>query len=145
MKKWALVAIVLLFVAAYVFRRFRKRREALLLREQSRGVTFSVEDLLVGEGEQAVAGKVVHVLYVGKLLDGRVFDASRDRSAPFEFILGAGRVIAGWDKGIVGMKVGGKRRLLIPSHMAYGKRGAGGVIPPDAALDFEVELLAVTR
>ena len=107
------------------------------------------KDTLVGSGKEALSGKTVEVNYTGWLhsptakdLRGTKFDSSVGRG-PFEFALGAGRVIKGWDEGVAGMKVGGKRTLIIPSEMAYGKRGAGGVIPPDATLVFDVELLDV--
>lgn len=100
-------------------------------------------DEVVGTGEEAVAGKKVKVHYTGYLTDGTKFDSSVDRNEPFDFKLGAGQVIQGWDQGFAGMKVGGKRKLTIPSHMGYGARGAGGVIPPNATLIFDVELLGV--
>ncbi len=102
-----------------------------------------IEDLTVGSGDEAVAGKSVLVHYTGWLTNGSKFDSSKDRGEPFDFRLGAGQVIPGWDDGVTGMKVGGKRKLTIPPEMAYGSRGAGGVIPPNATLVFEVELLAV--
>src|SRR5437868_3916883 len=101
------------------------------------------EDLKVGEGEAATAGKTVSVHYTGWLTDGKKFDSSKDRGQPFEFPLGRGHVIQGWDDGFAGMKVGGKRKLTIPPEMGYGAAGAGGVIPPNATLIFEVELLGV--
>jgi FKBP-type peptidyl-prolyl cis-trans isomerase FkpA len=107
-------------------------------------------DRSVGSGDEAKAGQQVSVHYTGWLYDpskadgkGKKFDSSVDRGQPFAFPLGAGRVIAGWDKGVAGMKVGGKRTLVIPSDMGYGSRGAGGVIPPNATLMFDVELLGV--
>lgn len=96
-----------------------------------------------GTGEQAAAGKTVRVHYTGKLPDGKVFDSSYSRGEPIEFPLGAGRVIRGWDEGIALMKVGGKATLTIPPDLAYGERGAGGVIPPNATLVFDVELIEV--
>jgi FKBP-type peptidyl-prolyl cis-trans isomerase FkpA len=97
----------------------------------------------VGTGTEAQAGKTVSVHYTGWLLDGTKFDSSKDRNQPFSFPLGRGQVIKGWDEGVAGMKVGGKRTLVIPPDLGYGARGAGGVIPPNATLKFEVELLDV--
>ncbi|MCY1056691.1 MULTISPECIES: FKBP-type peptidyl-prolyl cis-trans isomerase [Nannocystis] len=103
-----------------------------------------IEDIVVGTGETAESGKQVSVHYTGWLVEGgNKFDSSLDRGRPFNFQLGAGDVIKGWDQGVVGMKVGGKRRLTIPQHLGYGRRGFSDVIPPRAALLFEVELLAV--
>lgn len=106
------------------------------------------EELNVGEGAEAVAGQKVSVHYTGWLRNddgtpGKKFDSSRDRNSAFSFPLGAGHVIRGWDEGVQGMKVGGNRRLIIPSELGYGARGAGGAIPPNATLIFDVELLAV--
>ncbi|MEW5769544.1 MAG: FKBP-type peptidyl-prolyl cis-trans isomerase [Pseudomonadota bacterium] len=102
-----------------------------------------IEDLVVGEGAEAAKGNRVSVHYTGWLTDGSKFDSSVDRNDPFDFPLGRGHVIPGWDEGVAGMKVGGKRKLTIPPHLGYGQYGAGGVIPPNATLVFEVELLAV--
>ena len=102
-----------------------------------------IEDLTVGTGATAAAGKKVTVHYTGWLTDGKKFDSSKDRKDPFAFNLGAGQVIRGWDQGVQGMQVGGKRKLTIPPDLGYGARGAGGVIPPNATLVFEVELLGV--
>ena len=102
-------------------------------------------DIVVGTGAKAVAGKPVSVHYTGWLTDGKKFDSSVDRGQPFTFPLGAGKVIKGWDEGVGGMKVGGKRQLRIPSELGYGARGAGGVIPPNATLIFDVELLDVGK
>jgi len=102
------------------------------------------EDLVVGGGAEAVAGKTVSVHYTGKLTDGTKFDSSLDRGDPFSFRLGAGQVIKGWDQGVAGMKVGGKRLLTIPPELGYGQRGFPGAIPPNSTLVFEVELLGVS-
>ncbi len=108
-----------------------------------------VEDVVAGEGDEAAAGSAVAVHYTGWLYDetqpdnkGAEFDSSLKRNRPFEFVLGQGRVIKGWDQGVAGMKIGGKRRLVIPSELGYGERGSGSVIPPNATLMFDIELLA---
>ena len=103
------------------------------------------EDLKVGTGDEAKSGDTVEVHYTGWLKDGKKFDSSLDRKEPFSFKLGAGQVIKGWDEGVAGMKVGGKRKLTIPPELGYGARGAGNVIPPNAELTFEVELLKVKK
>lgn len=103
---------------------------------------LKIKDLSIGSGTKAVAGKTVVVNYVGRLANGTQFDTSCKKT-PFEFNLGQGQVIAGWDQGIVGMKVSGIRRLIIPAKLGYGATGAGGVIPPNAVLIFDVELMAV--
>ncbi len=102
-----------------------------------------IEDVTVGEGAVATVGQKVTVHYTGWLTNGTQFDSSKDRNDPFVFPLGGGRVIKGWDEGVQGMKVGGKRKLTIPPALGYGARGAGGAIPPNATLVFEVELLGV--
>ena len=102
-------------------------------------------DEKVGEGEEAKSGNVVEVHYTGRLTDGTKFDSSLDRNQPFAFKLGAGQVIKGWDEGVAGMKVGGKRKLTIPPDLAYGSRAVGGVIPANSTLAFDVELLAVKK
>ena len=105
--------------------------------------TLVMEDLVLGKGAAAESGSDVVVHYVGWLENGQQFDSSRARRDPLDFALGAGDVIKGWDQGITGMKVGGKRKLTIPPELAYGDQGCGGVIPPQATLVFEVELLEV--
>ncbi|MCG6146045.1 FKBP-type peptidyl-prolyl cis-trans isomerase [Leptospira bandrabouensis] len=109
---------------------------------QSAEKDFQIIDLVVGKGEEAFSGSYVTVHYVGKLTNGTKFDSSRDRNRPFEFNLGAGEVVKGWDKGIKGMRVGGKRKLIIPPELGYGSKKVGN-IPPDSTLIFEVELLKI--
>ena len=98
-------------------------------------------DVAEGQGDRAKAGQTAVVHYTGWLTNGTKFDSSKDRGEPFSFPIGQGRVIRGWDEGVAGMRVGGKRVLVVPPDLGYGHRGAGGVIPPDATLKFEVELL----
>ncbi len=111
--------------------------------EASQG-SLEITDIYVGNGESAERSYKVSVHYTGWLEDGTKFDSSIDRGEPFEFTLGQGRVISGWDQGVTGMKIGGKRKLVIPPELAYGKRGAGELIPPNSTLVFEIELLALT-
>ena len=121
------------------FRRYWSEMTEQMTKTQS-GLQFT--DEIVGQGEQAKSGQTVSVHYTGWLTDGKKFDSSKDRGQPFKFKLGAGNVIRGWDEGVAGMKVGGKRKLVIPPELGYGARGAAGVRPPNATLVFEVELLA---
>ncbi len=109
--------------------------------EQITDSGLKFEDTVIGEGATAQVGQQVSVHYTGWLENGTKFDSSKDRNAPFNFSLGAGMVIRGWDEGVAGMNVGGTRKLTIPSELGYGAAGAGGVIPPHATLIFEVELL----
>ncbi|MEE9398130.1 MAG: FKBP-type peptidyl-prolyl cis-trans isomerase [Methylococcales bacterium] len=109
--------------------------------EQTTASGLKYEELVIGEGATAETGQTVVVHYTGWLENGTKFDSSKDRNTPFDFSLGAGQVIKGWDEGVVGMKIGGTRKLTIPSDLGYGAQGAGGVIPSNATLIFEVELL----
>ena len=105
---------------------------------------LEIEDQIVGDGDEAIAGQTVEVHYTGWLTDGTKFDSSHDRNQTFSFKLGGGQVIAGWDQGVAGMKIGGSRKLTIPPELGYGERGAGGVIPPGATLVFKVELIGLS-
>jgi FKBP-type peptidyl-prolyl cis-trans isomerase len=142
------VALILIIavVAYFVVKNQKEKNRALEpingdLVTTATGLQY--QDLLVGSGEEAKASDVVSVHYTGWLDDGTKFDSSLDRGQPFEFTLGLGKVIQGWDEGVAGMKVGGKRKLIIPPDLAYGSSGAGAVIPPNATLTFEVELLEI--
>lgn len=104
---------------------------------------LKIEDIKVGDGEEVLSGDYITIHYLGTLTNGQKFDSSYDRGTPFKTRIGVGQVIDGWDMGVVGMKVGGKRKLTIPANLAYGDRGAGDIIPPGATLIFEVELLGI--
>jgi FKBP-type peptidyl-prolyl cis-trans isomerase len=148
-----IILILVVAVAIGVFFAIQKGQQTAPTEAQSPAVAagemittqsgLQYQDLVVGTGSEAVAGKSVSVHYTGWLEDGTKFDSSLDRGQPFTFTLGAGQVIPGWDEGVAGMKVGGKRKLVIPPDLGYGSQGAGGVIPPNATLIFEVELLEV--
>lgn len=119
-------------------------QEKTMPQAQTQTSGLKIEDEVIGTGAEAVAGKEITVNYVGTLTNGTKFDSSYDRNQPFKFTLGAGQVIAGWDQGFAGMKVGGKRKLTIPPELGYGSRAAGA-IPPNSTLIFEVELLNVSQ
>jgi FKBP-type peptidyl-prolyl cis-trans isomerase len=131
----ALVGIFLLPFASYA------ADDAMM--KTASGLQYA--DLVVGEGREAHAGETATVHYTGTLVDGTKFDSSKDRNQPFSFRLGAGQVIKGWDEGVEGMKIGGTRKLVIPSDLGYGTRGAGSTIPPNATLVFIVELLELRQ
>jgi FKBP-type peptidyl-prolyl cis-trans isomerase len=139
-----------LLLSASLFSTTACTQQALPPKESSTMTDLIKTDIKLGEGAEAKAGQHVTVHYTGWLYDaaapenkGKKFDSSRDRNEPFDFPLGAGHVIKGWDVGVQGMKIGGQRTLIIPANMGYGARGAGGVIPPNATLVFDVELLGV--
>src|SRR5580692_9582894 len=121
-----------------------QKPEVAVPSDQPPSYQLELEDIVVGEGDEAVSGRIAEVHYVGvSWSTGRQFDASWDRGSTFKFALGKGQVISGWDQGVSGMKVGGRRRITIPPMLGYGKRGAGGVIGPDETLVFVVDLLGV--
>jgi FKBP-type peptidyl-prolyl cis-trans isomerase len=169
-KKYLVVTIILiiLLIALGVYAIFNKDEANQVLQTEAPSATISasagtplptagnienmqegnvdqlgIEDIVVGTGDMAISGKKVTVNYLGTLTDGTKFDSSYDRGTPFSFNLGAGEVIVGWDQGVVGMKIGGKRKLTIPSSLGYGPNGIPGAIPGGATLIFEVELLQV--
>lgn len=143
-----IVIILVLGLVAFVFSLTRELQEEPQVQEQEetspmQTMNLKIEDIVTGEGAEAVQGKTAVMHYTGTLLDGTKFDSSLDRGTPFSFVLGANQVIAGWDQGVSGMKVGGKRMLTVPPDLAYGSQGIPGVIPPDSTLVFELELLDV--
>jgi FKBP-type peptidyl-prolyl cis-trans isomerase len=153
-----IIAIILLGVIGFIFSSNKNPQEVdnqsikqevnnnRTQQEEIMEITeLQIVDTTVGEGKEAILGKVVSVHYTGTLTDGTKFDSSVDRETPFQFTLGAGQVIQGWDQGVIGMKVGGKRTLTIPSDLAYGPTGRPGTIPPSATLIFDIELLNVVE
>ena len=149
MKKKIIFAIFLLFFCSFVFGYFfvfpkiQKTKEPERTQLQLAHPELKIEDLVVGSGKKAERGKKLTVHYVGKLLDGTVFDSTYDKERTFSFVLGQGRVIQGWEIGIEGMREGGKRRLTIPPKLGYGESGIRGMIPPNATIVFEIELVKV--
>lgn len=137
---WGVVAILVVVIGAVVVLGSKDQPKKVM--EVS---NLKIEDIVVGTGKEAQKGDTLTVNYKGTLLDGTKFDSSYDRNEPFRFTVGAGQVIAGWDQGFLGMKVGGKRKLTIPPELGYGSRGAGAAIPPDSTLIFEVELLDTAK
>lgn len=143
MKKFTLLFLSLALLTACQSAAVESTSTSESISLNSENMQLVTEDITVGTGETAEAGDLVSVHYTGTLTDGTKFDSSKDRGTPFNFTLGAGQVIEGWDKGVAGMKVGGVRKLTIPSSMAYGNQGVPGVIPGGATLIFEVELLEI--
>jgi len=151
----AVAALILIAVGYFVFQAYTSKaqptptEQVIIDNEDVEVITTAsglrYQDIIVGDGPEAKAGDTVKVHYTGWLEDDTKFDSSVDRGAPFEFTIGAGMVIQGWDEGVVGMKVGGKRKLIIPPDLGYGSRGAGaGVIPPNATLIFDIDLLEIS-
>jgi len=149
----AIAVVVLALIAFFAYQSFAKKSTTSAISTPYTGETsmtttasgLKYRDLVVGTGPAAQPGDVVRVNYTGWLEDGTKFDSSYDRGQPFQFGLGQGQVIKGWDEGVVGMQVGGKRRLVIPPDLGYGPQGAGNLIPPNSILIFEVELLAIAN
>ncbi len=146
---WIIVVILVLAIAVVLVLGLKGTKnnvtEAPIKAVMNETQNLKIEDITAGTGKAAENGDTLTVNYKGTLTDGKQFDSSYDRGQPFKFTLGAGQVIAGWDQGFLGMKVGGKRRLTIPPELGYGSRGAGASIPPDSTLVFEVELLDAAK
>lgn len=141
-----LLLVIIVIVAAFYLNTNMKKNNSENTKKTSVPDALNklkIEDIKVGTGRQVYAGDTVVMHYVGTLTDGTKFDSSYDRNQPFETQIGVGQVIKGWDEGVPGMKIGGKRRLTIPPELGYGSTGAGGVIPPNATLIFDVELVAI--
>jgi FKBP-type peptidyl-prolyl cis-trans isomerase FkpA len=146
MKTWMTILAILLAVAVAGAGQTTKPGGAMDEKVVTTPSGLKYVDLVVGTGPEAQKGQTVAVHYTGWLTDGKKFDSSVDRGQPFSFPLGGGRVIKGWDEGVAGMKVGGKRKLMIPPQLGYGERGTGGgLIPPNAELIFEVQLLEIVK
>jgi len=147
MKKIFLIIILIVIAGGvyFLFQNSKNNKESTATDNYEIQESMKIEILKEGTGEEAKNGDTVSVHYTGTLEDGTKVDSSRDRGTPFSFILGAGRVIKGWDLGVAGMKIGEQRKLTIPSNLGYGTQGAGEVIPPNATLIFEVELLGINQ
>lgn len=143
MKKMTRLVVAAVLAGLFVVPAYAAKTKGNKMITTDSGLTYL--DVVVGNGAAPVAGKQVKVHYTGTLENGTKFDSSVDRKQPFSFIIGVGQVIKGWDEGVMSMKVGGKRKLVIPANLGYGARGAGGVIPPNATLLFDVELLEVQK
>ncbi len=144
----ALVVILLLILTVAIsFYKFKNKKNMDNASQSQSAVEnpLQVIDLKIGSGKEVKSGDKIEVNYLGTLENGTKFDSSYDRNEPLPLTIGVGQVIKGWDIGILGMKVGGKRKLIIPSNLAYGERGAGGLIPPNATLIFEVELVEISK
>jgi len=140
---WAAVFRIALAVSVLIILSMKEASMSSAAEEITTESGLKYTDLKVGTGREAQPGDTASVHYTGWLMDGKKFDSSVDRKEPFSFRVGAGQVIRGWDEGVAGMKIGGKRLLIIPPALGYGARGAGGAIPPNATLKFEVELLGL--
>ena len=135
----AIILIIVVLIAALVYQNISQAEPT----STTTPTGLVIEDLVVGSGSAAKAGDTVSVHYTGTLLNGEKFDSSRDRGEPFTFTIGVSQVIQGWQEGLIGMQAGGIRKLTIPPDLGYGEQGAGGVIPPNATLVFEIELMEI--